>query len=112
MGPPPSSRRTPSCPPNGENISLNATPTTTKHGVLCTASQDLIEKLLTVDPEKRLTAAQAITHPWLLIKDADLVTHKLGVNLDKLKLSDAQRKLPVAMFSVSAAIVSEQEDTG
>lgn len=27
-------------------------------------SQDLINKLLVVDPKKRLTAAEALAHPW------------------------------------------------
>ena len=110
--PPHSSRRTPSCPPNEENTSLNTIPTSPKHGVLCTVSQDLIKKLLTVNPKKRITAAQAITHPWLFIEDADLVTHNVGANLEQPKLSNVQRKQPVAIDSVSVAIWSKQAGTG
>ena len=80
--------------------------------MLCTASQDLIEKLLTADPKKRLTAAQAITHPWLLRKDADLATHNIGANLERLKLFNAQRKQPAVIDSVSAAIGSKEAGTG
>lgn len=64
--------------------------------------QDLIRRLLTVDPKRRLTAAQAVTHPWLLSKDADLLNHNLGVNLEQLKLFNARRKLRAAIKSVSA----------
>lgn len=54
-----------------------------------------------MDPKKRLTAAQAVTHPWLLSKDSDLLNHNLGVNLDQLKLFNARRKLRAAIKSVS-----------
>ena len=64
-------------------------------------TQDLIRRLLTVDPKRRLTAAQAVTHPWLLSKDADLLNHNLGVNLEQLKLFNARRKLRAAIKSVS-----------
>lgn len=63
--------------------------------------QDLIRRLLTVDPKRRLTAAQAVTHPWLLSKDADLLNHNLGVNLEQLKLFNARAKLRAAIKSVS-----------
>ncbi len=56
-----------------------------------------------MDPRRRLTAAQATTHPWLLSKDADLVTHNLGANLEQLKLFNARRKLRAAIKSVSTA---------
>ncbi|CBN80278.1 possible CDPK [Ectocarpus siliculosus] len=65
-------------------------------------AKDLIRRLLTVDPKKRLTAAQAVTHPWLLSKDADLLKHNLGVNLEQLRLFNARRKLRAAIKSVLA----------
>eukprot|EP00903_Cladosiphon_okamuranus_P010945 g10337.t1 len=65
-------------------------------------AKDLIRRLLTVDPKRRLTAAQAVTHPWLLSKDADLLNHNLGVNLEQLKLFNARRKLRAAIKSVLA----------
>lgn len=57
---------------------------------------------MTVDPKKRLTASGAVTHPWLLSKDTDLLHNNLGVNLEQLKLFNARRKLRAAIKSVSA----------
>ena len=37
--------------------------------LLCTA-KDLIKRLLTVDPKRRLTMSQALKHPWMQDKDA------------------------------------------
>jgi calcium-dependent protein kinase len=34
-----------------------------------TKAQDLVEKLLVVDPEKRLSAQQALEHPWIAERD-------------------------------------------
>ncbi|CAN0475684.1 unnamed protein product, partial [Hapterophycus canaliculatus] len=65
------------------------------------SEQDLIRRLLTVDPKKRMTAAQAVTHPWLLSRDSDLLNRNLGVNLEQLKLFNARRKLRAAIKSVS-----------
>lgn len=31
--------------------------------------QDLVSKMLHVDPHKRLTAAQVLRHPWIINKD-------------------------------------------
>lgn len=56
-----------------------------------------------------------MTHPWLLSKDADLLNHNLGVNLEQLKLFNARRKLRAAIKSVSlggGAFVTTQGRTG
>jgi len=33
------------------------------------SAKDLIQKMLTYNPEKRISAAEAYTHPWFLNKD-------------------------------------------
>lgn len=71
-------------------------------GSVSTEARDLIRKLLTVDPKKRLTAGGAVTHPWLLSKDTDLLNNNLGVNLEQLKLFNARRKLRAAIKSIVA----------
>lgn len=39
--------------------------------------QDLVRKLLTVDRKERLTAAQALAHPWMIPADAnDMLNNK------------------------------------
>ena len=46
--------------------------------ILSEEVQDLIKKLLTVDPNKRLSALQALEHPWLksAATDLDVYTDK------------------------------------
>lgn len=57
--------------------------------------QDFIEQLLMVDASRRMTAAQAMTHPWLLATADSLATH--GINLEELKIFNAKRKLLAAV---------------
>ena len=35
------------------------------NNILIPVGQDLIKKLLTVDPQQRLTAEQSLAHPWI-----------------------------------------------
>jgi calcium/calmodulin-dependent serine protein kinase len=53
--------------------------------------------------QQRLTASEAIVHPWLLTKDVDLAARNLDKNLQQLKLFNARRKLRAAIKSVIAA---------
>lgn len=66
-------------------------------------AKDLISKLMTVDPEKRLTAKAALRHPWFLADPDYLVKHHLEKNLDELKRWNARRKLKGAVNTVIAA---------
>ncbi|KAG5179819.1 kinase-like domain-containing protein [Tribonema minus] len=72
-------------------------------GGVSNEAKDLISRLLTVDVSKRLTAAEAVVHPWLLSKDIDLAARSLEKNLEQLKLFNARRKLRAAIKSVIAA---------
>lgn len=49
--------------------------------------KELISKLLVKDPKKRMTAEQAIKHPWILnhVKRKVLVPNFLLETLDRLK---------------------------
>ncbi|KAG5179821.1 kinase-like domain-containing protein, partial [Tribonema minus] len=69
-------------------------------GSISSDAQDLITRLLTVDISKRLTAAEAIVHPWLLSKDSDLAARSLEKNFEQLKLFNARRKLCAAIHSI------------
>jgi serine/threonine protein kinase len=60
-------------------------------------AKDLITKLLCVDPKKRLTAEQALTHPWFSIA---LPTHKLDAAHAKLTESRGKRKFKAAGMAV------------
>jgi serine/threonine protein kinase len=60
---------------------------------------DLISKLLTVDPKARLTIDQALQHPWMQSKDAELVAHNLDANKDQLKKYLARRRFKKAILA-------------
>jgi len=53
-------------------------------------AKDLIKKLLVVDAKKRLTASQALQHPWLLKGGPDT---KLNVKSEKATQYSSQRRL-------------------
>lgn len=67
--------------------------------------QDLIRKLLTVDPKRRITAAEACEHPWLSTARGNLTQHDLGAGLEKLKIFNATRKLRAAIRSVRKIVL-------
>lgn len=63
--------------------------------------QDLITKLLTVDPEARITAGEACEHPWLSTARPQLSSNNLSAGLEALKIFNAVRRLRAAVKSVS-----------
>lgn len=64
-------------------------------------AKDLIRKILVVDPAKRYTTSQILTHPWLLseVSDAPLTS-----TLGQLKMFNARRKLRAGMNAVRSAV--------
>ncbi|CAM9642609.1 unnamed protein product [Phaeothamnion confervicola] len=66
-------------------------------------AKDLIRKMLTLAPPDRITAADALRHPWLAGDDATLQQYDLGGNLEQLKLFNARRKFKSAIQSVMMA---------
>ncbi|CAM9885186.1 unnamed protein product [Ectocarpus sp. 6 AP-2014] len=66
-------------------------------------AKDLIKKMLTLDKDKRITAEQALEHPWVVGDAAELEKRDLGANMDKLRLFNARRKFKSAISSVIAA---------
>lgn len=55
-------------------------------------AKDLVSKLLVVDPQKRLSANDALNHKWMLKSDASLAKLDLGDNFENLKKFNANRK--------------------
>lgn len=66
-------------------------------------AKDLIRKLLVVDPDKRLTADQAIRHPWFMKGDHELIERSLETTLKTMKTFNAKRKLKGTVKSVMMA---------
>uniref|UniRef100_A0A7S1IVJ5 Protein kinase domain-containing protein n=1 Tax=Eutreptiella gymnastica TaxID=73025 RepID=A0A7S1IVJ5_9EUGL len=63
-------------------------------------AKDFIQKLLIKDPQKRMTAAQALEHPWLKDKQNDF--HLPSIQKD-LSTFNARLKFKGAVFGVEAA---------
>jgi serine/threonine protein kinase len=63
-------------------------------------AKELIKGLLTIDPKKRISASQALESNWM--KNEELESHDLGVNLEVMKEFNAKRKLKQAVLSVKA----------
>lgn len=63
-------------------------------------SKDLISKLLTKDPKKRITAKAALKHEWILEKDDQLEKQDLGVNLERFKAYNLERKFKATVNAV------------
>lgn len=53
-----------------------------------------------MDPARRMTATQAMEHPWLLTTGQALAHRNLGKNLEQLRIFNATRKLRAAIKSV------------
>jgi calcium/calmodulin-dependent protein kinase I len=71
-------------------------------GNITNEAKDLIRGLLTVDPTKRLTADQALTHKWVGITAEQLGKINLDANLRELKKFNANRKFKAAAKAVIA----------
>ena len=59
-------------------------------------AKDLVNKLLVVDPKKRLTAAEILTHPWMKTTATTNLTHIQG----NLKSYNARRRFRGAIRAV------------
>ena len=72
-------------------------------GTVSTEAKDLISSLLTVDPDKRLTAQDAMDNTWILGDDETLAQRDLGANLEKFRNFNGKRKLRAAVSAIIAA---------
>ncbi|XP_007072135.1 calcium/calmodulin-dependent protein kinase type IV [Chelonia mydas] len=64
-------------------------------------AKDLVQKLIVLDPQKRLTVHQALEHPWVTGKAAKFA--HMDSTQKKLQEFNARRKLKAAMKAVVAS---------
>lgn len=62
-------------------------------------AKDLINKLLVVDPKKRLTAKEVLSHPWIMKPRKD---HQLSMVADSMKSFNAKRRWKGAVHTLIA----------
>ena len=66
-------------------------------------TQDLIKRCLTVNPDERITCAQACTHQWIKKDNRALSSVDLGKNLAEFKRFNAKRKFKSGVHAVIAS---------
>ncbi|CAM9924880.1 unnamed protein product, partial [Sphacelaria rigidula] len=68
-------------------------------GPISDCAQDLIQRMLTVDPVERITADGALDHPWFNnVPDFKLMRSDLGPSLKRLHVFNALRKFKAAVM--------------
>ncbi|CAB1119601.1 unnamed protein product [Ectocarpus sp. CCAP 1310/34] len=64
-------------------------------------AKDFVRRLLVVDATERMTAKQALQHPWMLRSEKDLAKNDLSFNQEQLRVFNATAKLRAAIKSVT-----------
>uniref|UniRef100_A0A8B9GQY8 calcium/calmodulin-dependent protein kinase n=1 Tax=Astyanax mexicanus TaxID=7994 RepID=A0A8B9GQY8_ASTMX len=72
-------------------------------------AKDLINKMLTINPAKRITAAEALKHPWISHRSTVASCMHRQETVECLKKFNARRKLKESSESTNTTI--EDEDT-
>uniref|UniRef100_A0A668T6I2 calcium/calmodulin-dependent protein kinase n=1 Tax=Oreochromis aureus TaxID=47969 RepID=A0A668T6I2_OREAU len=63
-------------------------------------AKDLINKMLTINPSKRITAAEALKHPWICQRSTVASMMHRQETVECLKKFNARRKLKVRLLAV------------
>uniref|UniRef100_A0A3Q0SC47 calcium/calmodulin-dependent protein kinase n=1 Tax=Amphilophus citrinellus TaxID=61819 RepID=A0A3Q0SC47_AMPCI len=72
-------------------------------------AKDLINKMLTINPSKRITAAEALKHPWICQRSTVASMMHRQETVECLKKFNARRKLKVRLLAVlHVSIYTEQ----
>ncbi|CAL4983717.1 unnamed protein product [Urochloa decumbens] len=90
----------------GDQLDLSSTPWPS----ISESAKDLIRKMLNRDPQKRITAAQALEHPWLKGAAPDRPVD--SALLSRMKQFKAMNKLKQIALKVIAENLSPEETKG
>ena len=71
-------------------------------GQVSPEAKDMISSLLTVNPNKRMTADKSLTNVWITKDSKALAAQDLGKNLQEFKKFNAKRKFKGAVNAVIA----------
>lgn len=85
---------------------MDCTSTLNNHDMADIADSDMTgaDRMLTVEPSERITAAQALEHPWVMTGDDELAGSMLGDSLQRMRVFNARRKFKSAINSIIMAI--------
>uniref|UniRef100_A0AAR2LVI6 calcium/calmodulin-dependent protein kinase n=1 Tax=Pygocentrus nattereri TaxID=42514 RepID=A0AAR2LVI6_PYGNA len=74
-------------------------------------AKDLINKMLTINPAKRITAAEALKHPWISHRSTVASCMHRQETVECLKKFNARRKLKVRSYNVEEELVTESSES-
>uniref|UniRef100_A0A673LRP5 calcium/calmodulin-dependent protein kinase n=1 Tax=Sinocyclocheilus rhinocerous TaxID=307959 RepID=A0A673LRP5_9TELE len=74
-------------------------------------AKDLINKMLTINPSKRITAAEALKHPWISHRSTVASCMHRQETVECLKKFNARRKLKVSLYTVVRSSSESSEST-
>ncbi|RXN28469.1 calcium calmodulin-dependent kinase type II subunit alpha isoform X1 [Labeo rohita] len=74
-------------------------------------AKDLINKMLTINPSKRITAAEALKHPWISHRSTVASCMHRQETVECLKKFNARRKLKKRKSSSSTQLMESSEST-
>ena len=73
-------------------------------GSISAPAQDLVRRLIVVNPAKRLTAEQIMSHPWIALDNAQIPNAHLTATMEKMKKFVARRRLKKAIEAVRLTV--------
>mmetsp|Transcript_13915 Transcript_13915/g.15701 ORF Transcript_13915/g.15701 Transcript_13915/m.15701 type:complete len:334 (+) Transcript_13915:68-1069(+) len=71
-------------------------------GSISPEAKNMISKLLTVDPNRRMNSKDALSTSWIMGGDQQLAGYDLGNNLNQFRKYNAKRKLRQAVLTLMA----------
>ncbi len=73
-------------------------------GMISEGAKDLVRRILVVDPERRVSAAEILQHPWMKLDASAIPDVDLSQSIAALKRYQARKRLKKAMNAVRATV--------